>query len=170
MNDISNTTLLEIVSLLSYIVLVKLFELSRYCNKVTSEGVHNPHEYYVSCIMPIPYWTIHFRPWYTYPPCRSDYFTCWITIVVHTDNKNHMLLILLKSNVLDNSWEPKMSVIVWHAVMSCCYISQMLVCPWDILNYGLECPGVSWSRVPGRETTAVPKPVTRAWSQNISCS
>ena len=54
MNDISNATLLAIVSLLSYIVLAKLFELSRYCNKVTSEGVHNPHEYYVSCIMPIP--------------------------------------------------------------------------------------------------------------------
>ena len=53
-DDISNATLLAIVSLLSYIVLVKLFELSRYCNKVTSEGVHNPHEYYVSCIMPIP--------------------------------------------------------------------------------------------------------------------
>ena len=52
MNDISNATLLAIVSLLSYIVLVKLFELSHYCNKVTSEGVHNPHEYYVSCIMP----------------------------------------------------------------------------------------------------------------------
>ena len=135
MNDISNATLLAIVSLLSYIVLVKLFELSRYCNKVTSEGVHNPHEYYVSCITECQfhYWTIHFRPWYTYPPCKSDYFTCWITIVVHTDNKNHMLLILLKSNVLDNSWEPKM--IVWHAVMSCCYISQMLVCPWNILNY-----------------------------------
>ena len=51
MNDISNATLLAIVSLLSYIVLVKLFELSRYCNKVTSEGVHNPHEYYVSCTL-----------------------------------------------------------------------------------------------------------------------
>ena len=45
MNDISNATLLAIVSILSYIVLVKLFELSRYCDKVTSEGVHNPHEY-----------------------------------------------------------------------------------------------------------------------------
>ena len=24
---------------------------------------------------------------------------------------------------------------MFESVMSCCYISQMLVCPWDILNY-----------------------------------